>query len=394
MSRITFTHVNEIVQRNLQGNYGKLAKLQEGLSSGKRITRPSDAPIDTINDMKLRSNIESLGQFDRNGADAKSYLGVVDSSLISANDIFQAVRERALQADNSTYTAQDRVYMAADVRQMLYQMVSIANTTYKGDYIFAGHSIDTPPWTVAQGTEVIDAVDNTGTDATDTFLTAAELNTPIQLWDRSVTDSDTASGNARVSHVVPGSMTIANLTEGTDYTVDYTAGTVTFLTATATAEAAGAGLQVGYEWLRKSEADLSGKVMRQIDQSVTTQLNLTSDEIFGGNAETDAFEAVIRMMQGMHTNSQADIKTGIDEHDGAFKRLLGAEAVNGSRYNQVEVNLGRVQDRNIETTRIQSELEDLDFAKAISDFTLAESVYKASLSSAARVLQPSLIDFV
>jgi flagellar hook-associated protein 3 FlgL len=187
---------------------------------------------------------------------------------------------------------------------------------------------------------------------------------------------------------------ITNLTEGTDYTVDYVAGTVTFLTATATAEAAGTGLQIGYEWLRKSEADLTGKVMRQIDQSVTTQLNMTSDEIFGGNSETDSFEAVIRMMQGMHTNNQDDIKTGVNEHDAAFKRLLGAEAVNGSRYNQVEVNLGRVQDRNIETTRIQSELEDLDFAKAISDFTLAESVYKASLSSAARVLQPSLLDFV
>ena len=43
---------------------------------------------------------------------------------------------------------------------------------------------------------------------------------------------------------------------------------------------------------------------------------------------------------------------------------------------------------------VQSNIEDLDFAKAISDFTLHEAVYNASLQTAARVLQPTLSDFI
>ena len=57
MSRITYSHINSVVQTNLQKNYGKLANLQEQLS-GKRLTRPSDDPIDTTNDLELRSSLD------------------------------------------------------------------------------------------------------------------------------------------------------------------------------------------------------------------------------------------------------------------------------------------------------------------------------------------------
>lgn len=393
MSRITFTHVNSLVQTNLNKNYSKLAKLQEQLSSGKRLTRPSDDPIDATNDLELRSDLNSMTQYKRNADDGMSYLAVVDTTLITMNNAFQAVRERAIQGANDTLSQTERGYIAEEVSQsVLLEMLTIANTTYKGDYVFSGQSTDKKPFELLSGSDTIDSVDNFLTDNTDTALTSVPAT--LQIWDRSRTDSNTMSGNPQVQRIIPGTLIIAGLTEGTDFDVDYEEGLVTFNTAAATTLAAGVGIQMNYDWIRKTEADISGVIERQVDKGVTMQLNVNVDEVFGSDLEKDSIKSVIGLIEGLHENDVWKIGQSIDDIDEGLSRALSAGAKVGSRFNRVEMAGERIVDKTIETTRIQSEIEDLDFAKAISDFTLQESVYNASLQSATRVLQPSLINFI
>ena len=394
MSRITFTHMNAVVQGNLAGNYSKLSKLQEQLSSGKAITRPSDAPIQTTNDLELRSNLKAMGQYGRNLQDGRSYLGTIDSTLTNSTSLFQSVRELAIQGDNSTNTAVQRSYIGNEVRQVLLQMVGISNTTYKGDFVFSGKNTDIPPFQVMKGSESVDNVDNTGADVTDTFLTVAELNTPLSIFDRNSNDSSTPSGNPIVEKIIPGTLEIQGLDEGTDYKVDYVNGTITYLTNNAVAQAAGGGIDLTFDWIRRAEEDLSGDILRQIDDSVIAKVNVTADDVFGSNTETDTFEAIIKLLQGLHANEQNNISDSISEIDEVLERTLSAAAVIGSRANQMDGSMDRIGEKVIETTRLQSNIEDLDFAKAISDFTLHEAVYNASVQSAARVLQPTLSDFI
>ncbi len=393
MSRVTFTQINSVVQGNLADNYQKLAKLQEGLSSGKRITRPSDAPIDTTNDLELRSDLGSMEQYQRNTDDSVSYLAVVDSTLITLNNAIQSIRERAIQGATDTMSGLERSYIAEDVRQSgLMEMITIANTTYKGDYVFSGNRTDVSPYEIHRGSEVIDAVDNSATDSTDTFLAA--VPSTLRLWDRNVSDSKTSSGNAAVERIIPGSLEITGLAEGTDYTVDYQEGYITFLTAAATTQAAGPGISIDYEWIRKTEEDISGDILRQIDRGITMSINVDANQVFGKSTEKDSFKMVIGLLEGLWNNDVTKIGNSIEDMDSALGRSLNSGSIIGSSYNRVELANDRLNDKVIETTRIQSQIEDLDFAKAISDFTLQESVYNASLQSAARVLQASLIDFI
>lgn len=398
MSRITFAHINDVVQVNLNRNYDKISKLQEQISSGRAINRPSDAPIEVTNALEMRSNISGIQQYRRNADDGKSYLGVIDATLLNANSIFQSMRERALQGASDTNSETERSYIGNEVRQSILQLLSVSNTTYKGDYVFSGQNTDTQPFTLEKGNENIDNINDTATDVTDTFLTNAQLNTPIQIWDRSVIDSSTASGNARVSHMLPGSLEIPGLTEGTDFDADYAAGTITFLTPAAVNMADTginpAGMDISYDWIRRSEEDLTQPVIRAIDKDVLLQINVTAGEVFGNTSELDAFEAGIKLLEGLHENDGSAISDSIEQIDETFQRFLSSQSKVGSRYNQIEQTWDRLGDKEIVATSIMSEIEDLDFAKAISDFTLAESVYNASLQSAVRVLQPSLIDFV
>jgi flagellar hook-associated protein 3 FlgL len=424
MSRITFSYVNNIVQGNLANNYTKIARLQEQLSSGKAITRPSDNPVDATNSLELRADLGSMYQWKRNSEDGSSYLAVVDSTLTKGTEIFQRARERAIQGANDTLTAQDRLYIGKDVREsVLNQMITLANTSYKGDYSFSGHRIDLPPYELKGGNFQLDSGN----------LTAPLGPAPvtIDLWDTNVSDSinaqvapfpdGVAQGNARATLMVPGSLQIAGATmvEGTDYRVDYVNGKVELLSAVGVNAANSAtGLSFNYEWVRHAEnavdVDIDGAILRQVDKEAPMKINVSAKDVFGqphdngDDNSQNTFASIVRLMEGLHgqgagsvgqpvgTNiaSTTIINDSIRGLDTGLRRVLDTAAETGARGNRVDLGIQRLEDREIETRRIQSELEDLDFAKAISDFSLAQAVFEASLQSASKVLQPSLANYL
>ena len=61
---------------------------------------------------------------------------------------------------------------------------------------------------------------------------------------------------------------------------------------------------------------------------------------------------------------------------------------------RLEATESRNEERTVYTTKLQSEVEDVDFAQAISDFNLQQAVYDASLKMGAQALQSSLVNFL
>lgn len=393
MPRVTFTQINDIVMRQLHKNQSKLATLQERLSSGKALNRPSDAPIDVVNDLELRSEIAHRNQNMRNSENGGTYLNVLDNTMMGFDDLFQRSRELALQGANDTLLPRDREYVNNEVRQVLLQMVTLGNSSYKGDYLFSGTDTDKAPYSVLTGACSFDA---TATDPSDPAYVAAPQT--FQLFDRNTTDSlSTAStaGNPQVKRVIPGTVTVANLTEGTDYRLDYVNGTITFLTPAADAAAASGTLDLKFDWIRRNELkNADGDVYREVERGIKMQINVKADDTFGGENEMDMFSSMITLMQGLHTSTQGEIESSITNIDNSFKRVLSQQATVGSWYNRMESTMDRNEENITISTDLQSRLEDLDFAKAISEYTLADSVYQASLQSASRVLTKTLMDYV
>lgn len=430
--RITFSMINTQVQNNIQANYSKLAQYQEQLSSGRRIQRPSDAPVDVTEDLQLRSTIQQLEQFDRNIDDGQAYLSIVESTLSSTNNLYQRVRELGLQSSNDTNTATERNYTLREVRVLVDQMVSISNTSYKGSFLFSGAEVKEPPYEIRKGFEVVDSNDNTATNNTDTFLSPTDpLPKTMQIWDRSFTTAMTASGNARAIDVLPGTVQITGLTEGTDYEVNYVNGSITFLNTPTTlipgvgnltaaqiqsADPAaypawppagdpawgvatvqpqpGGGLRIDYEWIKRSEKNLEGVIEREIETGLVSQINTTASDVFGKPTGVTSWDNLVQMMEGLHKNNSTQINQGVGGISDALERSLSAQATAGARTNRFESTRERNEKGTIETTRLQSEIEDVDFAKVISDFTLHEAVYTAALQAGARVIQPTLANFL
>lgn len=140
----TFLNGLEGIQR-LQS---ALDQTQRQISSGQRILKPSDDPIAAGRVLGLRESLSRLEQFDRNAGIARNRLALEETTLKSANDVLQRVRELALQANNPTQSDESRGLIAVEMRQQLDSLVQIANAKDgSGAYLFSGNQSDSIPVT-------------------------------------------------------------------------------------------------------------------------------------------------------------------------------------------------------------------------------------------------------
>jgi flagellar hook-associated protein 3 FlgL len=395
------------MQYVINNRYEDMGKLQEQLSTGKRLLRPSDSPVDVANDLKLRAKTTQLTQYKKNIEDGLGYMGVTDTSMISMNELMQRMRELAIQGSSDTQSGKERAFIAAEVQQLVRQVVGLGNTEYKGDYIFAGTHTKIVPFPVEK------SVASSAQDYTDLKMayydaSATAAGTPVQI--RNAFDS------SPITKILPGTFELSvggvKMQEGVDYSIDYVSGTVTVLPTSPNAAAlsvdvrAGAnysvtGFKMTFENVNRGKdifgdvVAVDGEVLREIETGVKVPVNITGNELLEDPATgTNLFDVIIGLGQSLLQNDRNAIEQSISKIDVSMSNLLAAQSTNGARTNRLEITLERNELQNTETTRRQSELEDADFAEAATQFTTLQNVYNAALKSAASVLQPSLANFI
>jgi flagellin-like hook-associated protein FlgL len=80
--------------------------------------------------------------------------------------------------------------------------------------------------------------------------------------------------------------------------------------------------------------------------------------------------------------------------DDDLQNVLKVRSDLGARYNRIELTKNRLMGDDVTFTKLMSENEDVDIAQVIMNLTSEENVYKASLSAGARIIQPTLLDFL
>lgn len=137
------TGVNAITQQQ-----AKLSKTQLQLATGKRTLTPADDPIASSRALNLQEEIRKYQQYQDNAALAINRLSLEEASLSSSTEIVQRIRELAVQANNqATLSAEDKSYLAQEVRQALGELLGLGNSTNgQGEYVFAGRKSHTQPY--------------------------------------------------------------------------------------------------------------------------------------------------------------------------------------------------------------------------------------------------------
>ena len=123
----------------MQTSLGRLARLQEQMSTGRVLNRPSDSPTDTTSAMRIRSSLADAKQYGRNASDGNGWLSTIDAALTGANDQVLRARDLALQGANEGVAGQTaRDALAAEVDQIRAGLINTANSNYLGRPVFGG----------------------------------------------------------------------------------------------------------------------------------------------------------------------------------------------------------------------------------------------------------------
>jgi len=119
--------------------------IQEQLSDGKAIHRPSDSPVRTVRSLRNNTNLSLNGQYAQNLQDAQSWMNTTDGSMSSVSTIMIKANELVVSADD-TKTPDEIHTIGRQIDELINELVSIGNTKVGDRYVFAGQSDSTQPF--------------------------------------------------------------------------------------------------------------------------------------------------------------------------------------------------------------------------------------------------------
>lgn len=145
--RVTQGMLTNNMLQNLSNSNSQMSKYMEQLSTGKKITRPSDDPVVAMKGMGYRTELVRVEQYQRNTTEIHNWMDNTDAALNQATSAIQRIRELAVQASNGTNTDEELLNISEEVKQLREELVDIANTKVNDKYLFNGTNTNTAPVT-------------------------------------------------------------------------------------------------------------------------------------------------------------------------------------------------------------------------------------------------------
>ncbi|MBN1129519.1 MAG: flagellar hook-associated protein FlgL [Chitinispirillaceae bacterium] len=401
--RITANQIIKNMVYVINDRFYDMSRLQEQLSTGKRLLRPSDAPVDVANDLKLKTKLAEIAQFKSNIEDGLSFMNVTDTAMMSMTELLQRMRELSIEASTDTMSGNERFYINKEVEQLLRQVVALVNTQYKADYIFNGTQTKVPPLILQSSTV---ATPDDYANLRMAYFNAGGLAVPatVQLFN--------GFDDSAIQNIIPGTFNLqvgtVTYRENTDYTIDYLNGTITIINpalavdvSPGTANYAPDQFRISFDYLTPgkdiygSTVSNHGHVLREIETGITMAINISGDEFMNDpTTGSNLLGTIITLGQDLLQDNRDGIAAAIERIDTVFSAVLSAQSKNGARINRFDTTLRRNEGQFTTTTELQANLEDAEMTKTITDFMNTQNVYNAALKTAANVIQQSLVNFL
>ncbi|MEP9411270.1 MAG: flagellar hook-associated protein FlgL [Candidatus Brocadia sp.] len=299
--RIAQESINRTTLSNINLNFKKLQEIQEKLSSGKQVNRPSDNPSGTRKILGLKTGEIQFRQYLDNTAAAKEQINFTFNTLENIQEILTQVKKLTMQAANDTLGQSERRIIASELNELLESVLQFSNTDNDGRYIFSGTKTSTIPFSAAR--------DSNG----------------------KITSISYAGNNEEIKYQV---------------------GPNTYI-----------------------QVNISGGTFFQNNGVFSTLISLR-DALESGSFDPAAF---------------LDLRNRLDT---TVDTLLSETTRFGAKANRLELTAQSLENSRIALKELISYTEDADIASLIMDLKHQENLLQSSLETGARIIQPTLLDFL
>jgi len=132
---------------NINNRTADLAKLQNQLSTGRKILTPADDPVASARSLDLTQASSQNSQYITNIGAGSSSLSLSESSMQAVVTTIQDIQQLAVQSGNPALTSSEKNILDADLKGKYQQMLGLANATDgNGQYLFSGFKGSTKPF--------------------------------------------------------------------------------------------------------------------------------------------------------------------------------------------------------------------------------------------------------
>jgi len=377
----------------------------EQIASQKRVVRPSDDPQAASRAVGVSQSLATNSQQNDSRVTVRNSLSQEESVLNSVSDSLTRGKELLIQAGNGTLSDADRQSLATELRGVYEAVLGQANSTDgNGGYLFGGYQDGAEPFVKdASGAvqyagadqvreQKVDSsrlmeVGNTGSDV---FQTVAAGSGYVAKADTDNAGSLTFTGPQVTDTTADGygdsyDISFSENVDGTfGYTIKGPADSIT----TGTYDGTSATLEFGGVRLTLEGAPADG------DKLSTGPAKDMSPDIF------TTFENMLSALENP-LDSDVDkaafantLSTSSREMDNALDNVLTVRASVGSRLNELDTLDTVGSDRKISYAQTQSDLIDLDYTTAISDYVLRQVGLQASQKAFVDLQGTSLFDLM
>jgi flagellar hook-associated protein 3 FlgL len=156
----------------------------------------------------------------------------------------------------------------------------------------------------------------------------------------------------------------------------------------------------------------NGRIIHEVSAFATVEANINGEVLFGnlhdGNLVrfgsegpdivergTGVFYKLLEIRDAIRAGDVESLSISLlPEVDAIITNVLSQRSVLGARVNRMEAGRQRFMMEGLNIRELRSKIEDIDFARQLTEFKMQESIYEASLATAARVITPTLLQFL
>ena len=392
VSRVTSSSRYAQMLADMQMNQYNFEKLTAQLTSGHKIMKITDDPIASVNILNTNKQLGQIETFEQNVGMASAELSALDDLLDLANGYLSQAWDKAVQANNQTYGESSLKALKVEIDEITKTMIDLANTQYNDNYIFSGANTKTQTYTVDDNgnilyngtlqsnpdyirqTEVADGVFETiNTTGDKVFGWYKNGQAQTENGENIFLDSD---GNEVIERKV--------------LKIDDGAGNITYQYNDGTR-------------FPGTEADLT-----QNGTEYTAYVN-KDGSIYTG--ETDALEAkgdysgVLGALKCLSNSIQkvldGDTEAGYEEMNAtltmfsdSLNQITTEQTKFGGVANRLEMTTSTLETNTENLTTYLSEINDIDYATAITQWMNAQYAYQASLQISSASMNMSLLNYI
>ena len=367
--RVTNSMTSNTLTRYLMRQNEELYKVQEQISSQKKINKPSDDPLGMRNVLDYRNKIATIDQYQDNIERAITRLEFTEITLDVIDDLVGVVREISQQQGRST--TQSRAFAADQVKDLNQQVLELANSKFGKNHMFSGHQTDTPAFG--------HYVEISGGTAGDLVFGLAADATSVTL--------DVLNDSGTVINTITAA---AGGTDGVN-TVSWSGAIPADGLYKFTVSASNAGGDVIDYATYNGD---SGQVRTVIGENTEITINADGSDIFAPAGQVDTFEVIADLITALENDDTTAINSLTQQLDSVRTQISEFRAASAPKMYQLESSENFWSNYKPKLEQLLSDTENVDLNEAAMRLNQLDLAYQSTIATAARIIQPSLINFL